>query len=239
VGFIVVEVALLQRFGLFLGHPSYSLVVVLCSLLLASGVGSMLSERIPTRHRLTGLLAAAAAVTAVTVAYASFLPWAFDRWIGLGLEARIAIAAALVALPGLAMGMLLPSGVRLISGRHPELIPWGWGLNGAASVFGSVGAMLVAMNLGSQATLFVGAACYALALLAALRRPAPATVAATTADGPAAPAPPPAVASPDAPEEPAAGAPAEPPAEPPADSPLTPPPPDATLTTEKKGDPSP
>ncbi|MBN1774442.1 MAG: hypothetical protein JXB32_24495 [Deltaproteobacteria bacterium] len=175
VGFIVVEIALLQRFGLFLGHPSYSLVVVLCSLLLASGIGSMLSERIPRRFRLTGLLAAAATVTALVVAYAFFLPWAFERWIGLGLGARIALAATFVALPGFAMGVLLPSGVRLVGGRHPELIPWGWGLNGAASVFGSVGAMLVAMNLGSRATLFVGAACYALALLAALRRPAPLT----------------------------------------------------------------
>ncbi|MBI5486745.1 MAG: hypothetical protein HY905_05395 [Deltaproteobacteria bacterium] len=171
VGFIVVEVVLLQRFGLFLGHPSHSLVVVLFSLLLAGGVGSFLSERIPERHRRLGLALAAGAVIVILLAYVFLLPWVFDRWLGAGLQARIGIAALLTALPGLAMGMMLPSGVRLISTRHPEIVPWGWGLNGAASVFGSVAAMVVAMNLGSRASLFLGAACYALALLAGFRRP--------------------------------------------------------------------
>lgn len=240
VGFIVVEVALLQRFGLFLGHPSYSLVVVLCSLLLASGAGSMLSERFAERRRLVALVVAASAVAVLVAAYAFLLPWAFDRWIGLALAPRIAIAAALVALPGLGMGMLLPSGVRLISGRHPELIPWGWGLNGAASVFGSVGAMIVAMNLGSRATLLAGAACYLLALLAALRRPAAAPAGAggdaeARAAAEAVPAPPQTETPAEDAGTPAGGTTAEPSAEPP----LTPPPPDANLTPEKKGDPSP
>ena len=171
VGFIVVEVALLQRFGLFLGHPSYSLVVVLFSILLASGLGSFLSERIPEKSRRTGLAAAAGGILAVLIAYTFLLPWVFDRWLGAGLSTRVVIAALLTAVPGVAMGMMLPSGVRLISTRHPEIVPWGWGVNGAASVFGSVAAMMVAMNLGSRVSFLVGAGCYALALLAGFRRP--------------------------------------------------------------------
>jgi spermidine synthase len=176
VGFIVVEVILLQRFGLFLGHPSYSLVVVLFSLLLAGGVGSALSDRIPEPRRRLGLGIVAGVVAALLVAYAYGLPWVFHRWIGAPLDTRIAVAVVLVMLPGLAMGMMLPTGVRLVSSRHPEIIPWGWGLNGAASVFGSVGAMIVAMNLGARAALLVGAACYLLALAAGCRAPGKTTV---------------------------------------------------------------
>jgi hypothetical protein len=187
IGFIVVEVVLLQRFGLFLGHPSYSLVVVLFSLLLAGGVGSMLSERIPQEHRRLGLLGAAGAVVGIVVAYVFLLPWAFDQWIGAQLPARVGVAVLFTALPGLAMGMMLPTGVRLVSTRHPELVPWGWGLNGAASVFGSVGATLVAMNLGSRAALLAGAIFYALALVAGFRKPAepvPAPPAPLTSEAP-------------------------------------------------------
>ena len=178
VGFIVVEVALLQRFGLFLGHPSYSLVVVLFSILLSSGVGSFLSERIPEEHRRLGLACAAGTILVLLVAYTYLLPWVFDRWLGAELSTRIVVAGLLTAVPGLVMGMMLPSGVRLISTRHPEIVPWGWGLNGAASVFGSVAAMMVAMNLGSRVSFLVGAGCYALALLAGFRRPgdSPATL---------------------------------------------------------------
>jgi hypothetical protein len=66
--------------------------------------------------------------------------------------------------------MMLPSGLRLLSGRHAEIVPWAWGLNGAASVLGSVLAMFVSLNLGFTATLVGGAVAYAFALLAALRR---------------------------------------------------------------------
>jgi len=67
--------------------------------------------------------------------------------------------------------MLLPSGLRLLGDRHADIIPWAWGLNGAASVLGSVLAMFISLHLGFTATLLGGAAAYAVALLAALRRP--------------------------------------------------------------------
>jgi hypothetical protein len=68
------------------------------------------------------------------------------------------------------MGMMLPTGIRLISGRHAEIVPWAWGLNGAASVFGSVLAMVVSINVGFKVTLVVGAALYLLAIASGLRR---------------------------------------------------------------------
>jgi hypothetical protein len=83
---------------------------------------------------------------------------------------RVAIAVALVAAPGLLMGMMLPTGIRLVTGRHAEIIPWAWGLNGAASVLGSVMAMVLSVHVGFTATLCLGGAAYLVAVGVGLRR---------------------------------------------------------------------
>ena len=170
-GFILVEIALLHRFTLHLGHPIHSLRVVLFALLLSSGVGSLLSGRVRSPAGVLKLqLGAAAGVILIVVIYAFTLGPLLGGTIGWTLTARVALAAALVGLPALLMGMLLPSAIRLLALRHKEIIPWAWGLNGAASVFGSVLAMVVAIHLGFTVTLLTGAGAYALAWFLALRR---------------------------------------------------------------------
>ncbi len=171
-GFILVEIALLHRFTLHLGHPIHSLRVVLFAILLASGVGSLLSGRARSPGAVFKLqMAAGAAVMVLVVIYAFSLGPLLGATIGWSLSGRVALAAGLVALPGLFMGMMLPSAIRIIARRHQEIIPWAWGLNGAASVFGSVLAMVVAIHLGFTTTLLAGAGAYLVAVLAALRRP--------------------------------------------------------------------
>jgi spermidine synthase len=173
-GFILVEIGLMQRFALYLGHPVHSLRVVLFALLLASGVGSLASGRVRSPRGLVRLVAGAGgAIVLLAALHALALGGLLDATMPLTLAARAAIAAGLVALPALAMGMMLPTGIRLVSGRHAEIIPWAWGLNGAASVLGSVLAMVVAVHLGFRVTLLVGAAFYVLALVTGLRRPSP------------------------------------------------------------------
>ena len=172
VGFIIVEIGLLQRFTLFLGHPIHSLRVVLFSLLLSSAVGSLLSGRAKNPKSLLKVLAGAGlGVAAIMVIYAYALGPLFYGGIGWPLTARVVVAGALVGLPGLLMGMMLPTAVRLLAGRHTEIIPWAWGLNGAASVLGSVLSMIVAIHLGFTLTLLAGGAVYLLAVLVAVRRP--------------------------------------------------------------------
>jgi predicted membrane-bound spermidine synthase len=163
--FIVVEVALVQKCILFLGHPTYSLAVVLFSLLLFSGLGSQLSGRFAD-ERLRGRLQAALAAVTVLVALAGvgLSPW-FDALVHLGRASRIGIAVATLAPLGLAMGMPLPSAVRLLAREQPEIVPWAWGLNGAASVMGSVAALAIALAAGFDAALRAAAALYALAFL--------------------------------------------------------------------------
>jgi len=172
VGFMLVEIALLQRFTLFLGHPIHSLRVVLFALLLSSAVGSLLSGRVRRPRALVRVLALAGlGVALLMLLYAHGLAPIFYAGIGWPLTARVLVAGVLVALPGLLMGMMLPTGIRLLGGRHAEIIPWAWGLNGAASVLGSVLAMIVAIHLGFTVTLLAGGALYLLAVVAGLRRP--------------------------------------------------------------------
>jgi hypothetical protein len=167
-GFIVVEVVLVQKFLLFLGYPVYSLAVVLFSLLLASALGSALSGRLreeSVRSTLPWLLS----LVAVLVAIAALgLAPVFDALAGLSHPARIAVAVCLLLPLGLAMGMPMPAGIRLLVLRQPQLVPWAWGVNGAASVLGSAAALSLALAFGFEAALLAGAGLY-LAGIACLR----------------------------------------------------------------------
>jgi hypothetical protein len=173
-GFILVEIGFMQTFVLFLGHPIYALAVVLASLLLASGIGSGLSPRFHERLGPRGLARRVIGALALLLAlYGLLLNPLFHALLGIPLTARIVVAALLVAAPGLLMGMLLPSGVRVAQSLGAGVVPWGWGLNGAAGVVGSVLAVALSMNVGFRLALFVGIAVYLLGL-ALLPRPRPA-----------------------------------------------------------------
>jgi spermidine synthase len=160
-GFMLVEVALLQRFVLLLGHPVYSLTVTLFSLLLGTGAGSFLSRRIGEPHVRTRLVAALLGVTLLGLASIIALPPIIRAAIGAPLPARIALAVALMFPAGLLMGVPLPAGVRLLARRHAELLPWAWAMNGAFSVLGATLAVFIAMNWGFSVTLLVGGLVYA------------------------------------------------------------------------------
>ncbi len=164
-GFILIEIALVQKFILFLGHPVYALAVVLFSILCFCGIGSAATRRIPT-GALTKILAA---VSILVVAYVLVLSPLFYRLVQLPQFERIVISTMLLAPLAAVMGMPMPVGIRIASARDAELIPWAWGLNGAASVLGSAAALAAAIVAGFNAVLNLGAAMYLVALLCALR----------------------------------------------------------------------
>ncbi len=159
-GFIVIELVMVQKCVLFLGHPAYALTVVLFSVLVFSGLGSALSARIPP-ERLPSLLGRLLpAVAALVVAYVLFLGPAFYGLVHLGAASRVALTVALLAPLGLLLGVPMPAGLRLLAEGAPGLVPWAWGLNGAASVLGSSVAVALAMLWGFDRTLLVGAGLY-------------------------------------------------------------------------------
>jgi len=167
-GFILIEIALIQRFILFLGHPIYALAVILFALLFFGGIGSYLSGRCtdavrPHAHAI-GLLA----LIIVLVVYSTAFPWFISTFIGLDTSARIALTIGLLCPLGLLMGMPFPLGIRSVGITASVLIPWLWGVNGALSVVGSVLAAIVAINFGLRATFLIGTLVYAVAWLVVL-----------------------------------------------------------------------
>jgi predicted membrane-bound spermidine synthase len=168
-GFIVVEVVLIQRCVLFLGHPAYALTVVLFALLLFSGLGSLLSGRFADAALVRHLRWAILAVVGLVALAVLLLAPMFYALVHLAAPWRVLVTIATLAPLGLAMGMPMPTGIRLLHARAPELIPWAWGVNGAASVLGSVGAVALAMVAGFDLALLAGACLYLAGLGFVLR----------------------------------------------------------------------
>lgn len=163
-GFMFVEIGLLRRFSIFLGPPIYALAVILCSLLVSSGVGALLSGRLSETRLRRGLPLVLLALVLLSLCYGFGLPGLLERWLGLTLPIRCLVAGVLLAPLGLLMGMPLPLGMRLFH-RDGSAVPWSWGVNSATSVLGAILAVAVAMNAGFTMTLFVGTLLYLLALL--------------------------------------------------------------------------
>jgi len=161
-GFIAVELALLQNLTLLLGHPIFTLAILLFTLLAAGGVGSAVSPLVAPR---TACLAVAVLGTIEAVA----LPRVVPMLLPLALWARVAIAVLLVAPLGLAMGMPFPRGLQSTGRGSLPPPPFYWGLNGVMSVVGSVTTVFVALSWGFQAAMLIGCACYVLSALAARR----------------------------------------------------------------------
>jgi len=164
-GYILVEVAFIQRFVLFLGHPTYALTVVIFLMLLSSGAGSVIS-----RNWLAKSARVWIALTAIILALALYiwvLPRLLDHFVGAAFLAKLAISGCLLVPLGMAMGMPFPTGLRaLAEGRaRSDSIEWAWAMNAAASVLGSVLAIVIAIQFGLNLTLACGAVAYATALL--------------------------------------------------------------------------
>lgn len=163
-GFIMVEIALLERFLLFLGQPIYTYAVVLAALLIFTGVGSYLAGRVRAEpgEALKRVLPLALLVVLVT---AFITPPVFHAFLGSGLAARIFIAMLLVAPLGLILGMPFPLGLRLAMQRSSALGSWAWGVNGFFTVIGTILALMLGMMIGFSMVLLLACACYLVALL--------------------------------------------------------------------------
>jgi len=164
-GFMLLEVALLQRFVLLLGHPVYSLTVTLFSLLLGTGLGSLVSRRVAPGRVHTVTIRALAGIAIVACGAALGLARLVDVGVAWTLPGRIAFAVMLVVPAGFLLGMPMPGGMRLIAADRADIIPWGWGINGAFSVVGATLAVFIAMNWGFSVTLLSAAAVYTLAAM--------------------------------------------------------------------------
>jgi hypothetical protein len=150
-GYMAVEVALLQKFGLFLGHPNYALSVVLAALLLSSGLGSLWSDRIVAA---LGNVRSVSYVLAGLVLgeYALLLP-RLSAWITLPFALRCLLVAALVAPVGACLGVFVPTALERLKHDAAAFVPWAWGINGVFSVLAPVAAVALSITWGISALL--------------------------------------------------------------------------------------
>ena len=172
-GFMLIEIALMQKLVIFLGHPTYALSVVLVSLLASAGTGSLLAGRIQIverRHLRWILLAIAVVVVFDLVAIDVLLPLLLGEPLGL----RVLVVVLLLIPTGLVLGMPFPSGMRIVEAQCPHLLPWGWAVNAFFSVFGSIFCIVLSMSIGFTNVLLVAIVVYGIGLLGMKTPAAPA-----------------------------------------------------------------
>jgi hypothetical protein len=171
-GFMLLEIALIQKMLLVIGSPTASAATVIAAVLVGAGTGSLLSRVRPLPERtwpwvpVAGGAAAAALVAALGgVGWAAAaLPFGF----------RVVLGAILVFPAGAALGFALPEGMRRFQAAGPGAVAWAWGANGFASVAGAMAAPLVALHLGIQTLALAGVSCYLVAVLLRPGEPPPA-----------------------------------------------------------------
>jgi spermidine synthase len=160
-GYMAIEMALIQKFGLFMGHPNYALSVVLAALLLATGIGALASARVLAmlgRQRFVAYPLAAV----VLAEHLLVLPRLSD-WIGLPFAARVAIVFALVLPIGVCLGTFFPVGLDRLKGSASAFAPWAWGVNGIFSVVAPIVSVAVSMTWGISALLLSAVPVYLVA----------------------------------------------------------------------------
>jgi spermidine synthase len=182
-GFMFLEVPLIQHLTLFLGYPTYSLTVTLFAILLSTGAGSFLSERIRLpRHRLLPLLFVALAV--LVLAYQLVLGPVLDRGVGWPFALRVLVAVLALAPLGLVLGAFMPLGLRTVASVTPHgeaYVAWAWAVNGFCSVIASVLSTLLSMTLGFDAVMLLALGLYAVGIAALARIPVGAEAAVASA----------------------------------------------------------
>ncbi len=163
-GYILIQLALIQKFVLLLGHPTYALTVIVFSMLIGSGAGSYFSRSViaDDDRRLSGVLIAIAALVSALAYAATPLASAAAGWPG---AAKMAITALAIFPAAFFMGMPFPTGLRRLERHYAPAVRWAWSLNAAASVLGSAMAVVLGIYLGLRATLLIGAGLYGIAML--------------------------------------------------------------------------
>ncbi|MFV2056929.1 MAG: hypothetical protein ACC707_10700 [Thiohalomonadales bacterium] len=160
-GFMMVEIGLLQRMSVFLGHPIYSLSIILFTLILSMGIGSLVSDRLKLDTQSKFVV-----WVLLTSGYLMLLPlWMPDiltNFNGTSLWLRAAISVAIITPAGLLLGYGFPTGMNLVSNIDRRPTPWFWGINGAAGVLASIIAIACSISLGINATVTIGAVAYLL-----------------------------------------------------------------------------
>ena len=162
-GYMFIEIVLIKYFQIFLGHPIYSISIVISTMLISSGLGSRHSESFGLNR--VRLRKAIAYVGLVAILYALVLGTFLHLAVGYPFWMRVSLSLVLVAIPAFFMGMPFPLGIKLLDESDKSQVPWAWGVNGCVSVISTTLAAIVAVEAGFTAVMLLAGAAYALAYL--------------------------------------------------------------------------
>jgi len=165
-GYIIIQVALIQKFVLFLGHPTYALTVIIFSMLISSGCGSFVSKRL-IRNNSGRLGRAILIVVGADILLALVVSAVCEGGVALPFAVKVLITVALISPLGFVMGMPFPTGLTLLERVMPASVRWAWAINAASSVMGSAASMFLAIYLGLRWSLIIGSLFYLGAFLSA------------------------------------------------------------------------
>ena len=158
--FMFIEIAFIQKFILFLGHPLYAIAVVLCAFLLFAGMGSALAKRFIEKFSYESIFYC---IIGCCIVYMVLLPSIFQLFLGQPDVIKIMLSLVLIAPLAFFMGMPFPIGMSSLAVTSSETIPWAWGVNGCSSVISSVLVILLAMNFGFNIVIVFALGFYMLA----------------------------------------------------------------------------
>lgn len=167
IGFMLVLVPSIQRLAVYLGSPTYSLAIVLFTVLVGSGIGSLSTGRVADEGVATRQRIAILSLMIVVGFQLLLLPYLLHWTQPWPFLLRVALVIVVIFPAGFFMGQPFPLGMKWIGRRREEILPWLWAINGVASVIGSTLATLIGLAYGFRAVSLVGVACYAAALLVA------------------------------------------------------------------------
>jgi predicted membrane-bound spermidine synthase len=167
-GFILIELALLQKLILLLGNPTMTFAILLFTMLLSSGIGSLISTKI-IKNGTKNLTWAILGIVAIGLVYVVLLPDMIYSVIAENFATKIAISVGLLFPIGFLMGIPLPTGMRVLKSNFANHIPWMWAINGAFSVFGAVASVILGIILGASYAMSLGIIIYLVALGISLR----------------------------------------------------------------------
>lgn len=160
-GFMFIEIGLIQRTSVFLGHPVYGLAIGLFSIIIATGVGALVSEQV--KLNTTGkILTWAIVLGGYVLIMPIWVPLLMHEFEGADLPVRVIISVATIVPPGILMGFGFPSGMRMVNSVDSRPTPWFWAVNGAAGVLAASIAVLTSIAFSINISLVIGAACYFL-----------------------------------------------------------------------------
>ncbi len=159
-GYMLVQIPLMQRFSVYLGHPTYSVAVILFSMILATGAGSLLSDRLSLEAGSTWVRVLPLTIAGGLLVGTRLIQPIIDSTIHFGLFARCSIVVAVVGILVLPLGTCFPVGLRLVQRIADDATPWMWGVNGASGVLASVSAVAMSMWIGISGSLLLAALAY-------------------------------------------------------------------------------